>query len=276
MANRQYDINYTNLRQFKVKLLYVTSAKYETDWHSSMHKHNFTELFYCIKGKGRFHIENEVFDVGEDDLVIVNSNIKHTESSKDQSPLEYIVLGIEGISLTLSKDEQSELYSIHNYQNYKHEILFYIKALLLEASQTNAYYDLISQNLLEVLIYNIIRRAETKLVLSNYHADDQSLSYLKNYIENNYSQNINLDTLSKLVNINKFYLIHTFKKVYNCTPMQYLVKVRMDRAEKLLRDTDLAVSQIARIIGINSHSYFSQSFKKIYHKSPQEYKESIN
>lgn len=49
----------------------------------------------------------------------------------------------------------------------------------------------------------------------------------------------------------------------------------MDRAEKLLKNTDLAVSQIARIIGINS-LIFSQSFKKIYHKSPQEYKDSIN
>ena len=51
-----------------------------------MHMHPFTELFYVVSGEGLFLIEDKSFTVKQDDLVIVNANILHTESSKDANP----------------------------------------------------------------------------------------------------------------------------------------------------------------------------------------------
>ena len=84
-----------------LKLRNVGSAKYGGDWHSTPHVHNYTELFYIVGGQGQFSIDNELFPVSADQLVIVNPNIAHTEVSYEAHPLEYIVIGIEGLELSV-------------------------------------------------------------------------------------------------------------------------------------------------------------------------------
>ena len=83
----------------------VASAKYGGDWHSMPHTHSYTELFYIVGGDGQFQIDGQIFPVQANQLVVVNPNIIHTEVSYEARPLEYIVLGIEGIELTLSGSE---------------------------------------------------------------------------------------------------------------------------------------------------------------------------
>lgn len=272
MGNKQYEINTNNLSKLDAKLLYVTSANYETDWHSIMHSHPFTELFYVIKGKGRFHVEDNVFDVQEDDLVIVNANVTHTESSNNFHPLEYIVLGIDGISLLTDEIDSPSFYSLHNYENYKHEILFYIKTLLLEASTKSDYYDLMSQDLLELLIINIIRRTKTNLKVSDSKKFNRDCAYIQKYIDSNFSQNITLNDLCDISYMNKFYLVHAFKKYSGKTPIAYLNEKRLQESCMLLKTTDHSISQISSIIGMSSQSYFAQTFKNKFGMSPAEYR----
>lgn len=81
------------------KLLNVASAKYGGDWHSVSHTHNHTELFYIVSGKGQFFIQDQLYPVNVNNLVIISPNVIHTEVSLNAHPLEYIVLGIEGIEL---------------------------------------------------------------------------------------------------------------------------------------------------------------------------------
>ena len=79
------------------KLLYVSTAKYGGDWHSLLHTHTCAELFYVVGGVGQFKVAGRMLPVAADDLVIVNPNVEHTEVSLNSSPLEYIVLGVEGL-----------------------------------------------------------------------------------------------------------------------------------------------------------------------------------
>ena len=269
MANKLYEVNSTNLSKINAKLLYVTNAYFDTDWHSIQHSHPFTELFYLLRGKGEFHVEQDVYNLKEDDLVIVNANIMHTESSKDEEPLEYIVLGIEGVSLL---SDSNDYVSFHNYADFKHEILFYIKTLLSEAKNKSEFYDIISQDLLEVLLVNIIRRTNIDLKISDTKKHNHKCAYIQNYIEANFSEDITLDTLCDISYMNKYYLVHSFKKFSGITPIKYLNNRRLKEACFLLKTTDHSISQISNIIGMSSQSYFAQSFKKEYNLSPLEYR----
>ena len=97
-----------------VKLLNVASARYGGDWHSVPHTHNHMELFFIVGGRGQFLIEDQLHPVDTNSLVMINPNVTHTEVSLNAQPLEYIVLGIEGIALadsTLSNNQ----FSILNY-----------------------------------------------------------------------------------------------------------------------------------------------------------------
>ena len=79
----------------------AASAKYGGDWHSIPHAHSYTELFYIVGGDGQFQINDNLFPVHAHQLVVVNPNILHTEVSYEAHPLEYIVLGMEGVQLTI-------------------------------------------------------------------------------------------------------------------------------------------------------------------------------
>ena len=108
-------------------MLYIESSRFDNHWHSTLHSHPFTEFFYVLRGKGKFQFyDGSTIDVVPDDLLIINPNIVHTEISDSEDHLEYIVLGLEGAAFKL-QDTNNHDYSIHNYYEYKHEILFYLR-----------------------------------------------------------------------------------------------------------------------------------------------------
>lgn len=276
MSNVLYKILNENNEKVSANLIYVSKARYEVDWHSTLHSHPFTELFYVVRGSGNFIIEGKTYHVMEDDLVIVNANVQHTESSKDANPLEYIVLGIEGLSLLLEpsqKDEQiSEFYSIHNYRKSREEILHFLDLLVKEVEERSDFYDTVCQNLLNILILNVIRRSKSNLVISTQKNATKECTYIRNYIDIHYANPITLDTLANETYLDKFYLVHVFKKQYEISPINYLIEKRIQESMNLIENTNYSISEIASIVGFNSQSYYSQVFKRKTGVTPAEHR----
>ena len=79
-----------------VMLLNASTSRYEGDWPSIPHSHAFTELFYVRDGKGEFLIEDNIFPISKDDLIIVNPHINHTEISRGSPPISYFTVGFDG------------------------------------------------------------------------------------------------------------------------------------------------------------------------------------
>ena len=80
MSNKRYEVNTPGVSPVDrdvTKLLYVSTAKYGGDWHSLMHTHACTELFYVVGGMGQFKVAEKLIPVSPDDLVIVNPNGAH-------------------------------------------------------------------------------------------------------------------------------------------------------------------------------------------------------
>ena len=81
----------------RARLLYVACTNYSEEWNSTLHTHACAELFFITRGHGVFQVRQERFPVAINDLVVVNTSVPHTETSQNGSPLEYIVLGVEGL-----------------------------------------------------------------------------------------------------------------------------------------------------------------------------------
>ena len=275
LSNIVYKIINHNNERISASLIYVSKARYEKDWHSTMHSHPFTELFYVVKGSGNFLIEDKTFHVVEDDLVIVNANVVHTESSKDANPLEYIVLGIEGLSLSLyetGRAQEDSFYSFHNYRKHREEILTVFQSLISEVEKKEDAYEVICQNYLNILLLNLVRRTKAPLRLAPQKNTTKECTYIKNYIDIHYSEPITLDTLANETYLDKYYLVHVFKKHFDTTPIHYLIDKRIDESKHLLETTHHTVSQISNIVGFNSQSYFTQTFRKKMGCTPAEYR----
>lgn len=272
MSNRRYQVKSFQLEKMNIQLLYITQASYDTDWHSIKHTHHFTELFYVIRGNGKFLVEEEVFDVKEDDLIVVNPNVAHTEKGNPDTPFEYIVLGINGLQFLNEEKNESYDYSLWNYQDYKHEVLFYLRTLVEEVKNEDENFETITQDLLEILIINILRRTKKKILIEATKKITKECRFIEQYINEHYTEDITLQKLSDLTYLSKYYIVHVFKKYKGLSPINFLIERRISEAKNLLETTNYSVSKISDIIGFSSQSYFSQTFKKEMKMTPNQYR----
>ena len=81
------------------KLRYVSVTRYSPEWHSIFHTHSCAEVFYVTGGSGRLLLADKAVSIGINDVLIVNSSVEHTEDSSEDDPLEYIVMGVDGMEV---------------------------------------------------------------------------------------------------------------------------------------------------------------------------------
>lgn len=93
-----------------------------------------------------------------------------------------------------------------------------------------------------------------------------------NYIKENYTYKLTLESVSKEIYISPFYLCHLFKEDLNTTFGEFVTKTRIDAAKTLLRETDLSLAQIALEVGYPDQSYFTKVFKKVEQITPKTYR----
>lgn len=253
------------------KLLYVSTAKYGGDWHSLLHAHPCTELFYVVGGQGQFQVSGQVLPVEADSLVIVNPNVEHTELSLNASPLEYIVLGVEG--LAFQAEESSECgYSLLNLRGVRDSVLPHLRAMLQEIEAKPMGYQVVCQDLLEILVMKLMRHSRSALWVTPMHRATRECAAVRRYLDSHYKENLSLNLLAQVAHLNKYHLAHQFRREFGVSPIHYLLSRRIAESRQLLADTDLSISQISQTLGFSSPSYFSQSFRRAEGVSPQEYR----
>lgn len=255
------------------KLLNVTSSRYGGDWHSVPHTHNHTELFYIVGGRGQFFIEDQCFPVDVNSLVIINPNVIHTEASLNAQPLEYIVLGIDGIELANSENSNGQFCMLDHFESV--EISGCLRNILREMELKNTGYEDICQAYMEILIIRLMRStslsvpAEPQTISGN-----RQCAAVRRHIDVHFKEPLTLEQLAKEAHMNKFYLSHAFKREYGVSPINYMITKRIEESKYLLAETDLSLSQVAQMLGFSSPSYFSQVFRRTQNLSPMEYRQN--
>ena len=255
------------------KLRNAASAKYGGDWHSVPHTHNHLELFYIVGGKGQFLIQDQLYPVNVNNLVIINPNIPHTEVSLNAQPLEYIVLGVEGIELAGSEHSNGQFSILDHFESV--EISGCLRNILREMEQKSTGYEDVCQAYMEILIIRLMRNtalsvpSEPQVISKN-----QQCAQVKRYIDQHFKETLTLEQLAEEAHMNKFYLSHAFKKEYGVSPINYLISRRIEESKYLLAETDLSLSRIAQLLGFSSLSYFSQVFRRTQNVSPLEFRQS--
>ncbi|NLJ89770.1 MAG: AraC family transcriptional regulator [Clostridiales bacterium] len=251
-----------------ITLLYVVISKYGDDWVSLPHSHDFTEFFYITNGSGKFSVESETFDVKSNDLIILNPSIMHTEISNPSRPMEYIVLGIEGINFQAGTHD----YIFLNSSTNKSDLHLYFNTLAQEMKKDQPYRDFMCQNLLNIIFTTILRNEAFNISLVNGPNLTRDCNIVKKYIEEHFRENITIDSLSSLVHLNKYYFVHKFTKEFGTSPIKYLINMRIEESKHLLASTNYSLSSISQMVGFSSPSYFSQVFKRTTSMTPQEYR----
>ena len=277
MSNERYLMMESDIKSLSFQLESITKSKYDSDWHSTLHTHPFTELFYVVDGKGKFNIQGQRFPVKANDFVIINPQVEHTELSSPDEPLEYIVLGINGLSFSnlTPVSEGGHPFSFFNLRDEQKDILRYLNAMVQEATSQSMSYELVCHNLLEILLIKILRHQHFDLEVGKQSKATKDISFIKHYLETYYHESIQLEDLASMTHLSRFYISHSFKKEIGMSPMEYLIDIRIKESKILLRTTNYSISQVADIVGFTTPTYFSKQFRKSTGISPTDYREQF-
>ena len=254
------------------KLLNAASAKYGGDWHSVPHTHNHAEFFYIVGGQGQFLIEDKLYPVNTNHLVIINPNVTHTEVSLNAQPLEYIVLGIEGVELPIADTSNGQFCILDHFESI--DAAPCLRNILREMEMKQPGYEDICQAFTEILTIRLMRSTGLSVPEEPQNAvGNRQCAAVRRYIDVHFKEPLTLDLLAEEAHMNKYYLSHAFKREYGVSPINYLITRRLEESKYLLAETDLSMSQIAQLLGFSSLSYFSQAFSRTQSITPMEYRQ---
>lgn len=94
------------------------------------------------------------------------------------------------------------------------------------------------------------------------------------YISHHYQEKVKINELADYIGVNRSYLTSSFKKAVGCSPQEYLVNLRMEKAKNLLKNTDMPINAVAAAVGYQDQLAFSKIFKQNFTVSPKEYRKA--
>lgn len=103
-----------------------------------------------------------------------------------------------------------------------------------------------------------------------------AVSYIKEYLDEHFTQQIDIKALSEQVYLSPNYLRKKFVEAYGTTIQRYIIDMRLGLIQKLLLTSDKPLSEIAYCSGFNSQSHMNVMFRSTFGVTPLEYKKQYN
>jgi AraC-like DNA-binding protein len=143
---------------------------------------------------------------------------------------------------------------------------YYFSTRVLSQARIEALMELIS------LIGNYIVESENKIFFLSQINERDKISSARQYVEKRYQQKITVLDVAGYVYLSPSHFSHLFKKETGLSFVQYLNTYRVEKAEELLTNTNLDITEIAVKVGFQSIPHFNRIFRKISKNSPREYR----
>lgn len=267
----------STMQSIYLKVLYAKKFSTSNNINSRIHFHPFTEFYFILDGKGKFSIEDRVINTNKDDFFIINSNVGHSIYSGEDENLVYISFGVDSIFVKNLLNDDNIDEDKYIYKNIENDQDYFIKSFDIineEFNSNNIFSQSMANAKASEFVITLLRNFKDEIVITNDIKINKQIDYIKNFIDNNYSEDIKLESLSKMAYMNKFHLIAEFKQSYRVTPIDYLILKRIEVTKNLLISTNHSMEEISSIVGFNSQSYFNQVFRKKVGLTPSQFRKN--
>ena len=99
---------------------------------------------------------------------------------------------------------------------------------------------------------------------------------IKDYIDRNYKKDISAKDVAGILGYSDVYFSKVFKQLFDDNFINYLTKIRIDRAKLLLKDVSFNIKEVGKSVGYADSNYFTKVFKRSVGMSPSEYRSKHN
>ncbi len=235
-------------------------AKSGPDSMANTHYHNHYEIYYLLKGKVKYFIDNTTFELHEGDMVLIPPYVIHKTSYIEESNPERLL--IHFTLDFLQKNENDAIFRCFDRYYIKRADIH--KNLINSIEAENNSADEFSEELIRSYIVTLLIRLSRITEKSVFEITAPSfIQKITEYITDNYSSEITLDNLAKQFSVSKSHLSRQFRAATGFGLSEYITIVRIRNAERLILNTDMPITEVATKCGFNDSNYFSSVFKKL-------------
>lgn len=242
---------------------------------------------YYRKGNTTIHIEGNLYNISEGDIVILNPDELHVSRKIEEGYTEKLVLHISDSLLyqlcgdrtvffeTISKKFKgignlipSNMVKKLGIDKKLNQCLSYAKENTLESQV------LLTCHIIEILAELSMLIGQGNNTASYPVSSNKKVNQMIDFINKHYTEDITLDTLAKKFHFSKYYISHLFKDYVGVSPYDYLIIRRLYICNNLIRAKH-TVGEACFMVGFNNYSNFYRLYKKHLNITPQQFKEQL-
>ena len=257
---------------------YITHIGYfpKAHYHYRLRKYGCEDniLFYCLKGKGYYKIDDHKYELNANQFVIIPTTAKQLSYWADPDDpwticwVHFTGAGIENFNKALGIGSNLDpVYIPYN------EVGLQIWDKMYESLSNGYHIDnmLYASLCLPHLISTFLYPQKHLSSVKNNH-EEKLIEQAINYMKNNLGKKLMVEDLAAMTNLSVSCFSKLFRQSTGMSPIDYFIHLKMQQACHLLCITDLRIKQIAISLGYEDPYYFSRLFKKNNNNSPEEFR----
>ncbi|WP_240419121.1 helix-turn-helix transcriptional regulator [Paenibacillus periandrae] len=260
----------TLLSNLQIDVIIANVQTVGMDWKRENYVHSFNRLYFIIEGEGQIEVDGIVYYPKPGQLVVMPCHVLQSYSTINDHPFHKYWCHF---TARVGNRDLLEMYR------------FPVCIDVLSSSEVESWFSRMISEMKKQTPSSILNIQASMLQLIGLFIDHgfeqtaipssttQKLSRVFQFIEQNLEHKITIEQLASLVHYHPNYFIRAFHSVMGCSPIQYINRMRLDKARQML-STDMTIGSIARAVGIEQHN-FSTMFKSYTGFSPRDFRQLL-
>lgn len=244
---------------------------------------NHIEMNFILSGRGKYKIDDEIYQVEEGDLLIFNPGVQHQALTDGNGrPTVEFFVGFTDVAFHGMEKNHfhiSEGPILHTTGELRQKLFRIASSMEAESADwKQGRYFMLRSYLVQMLLLLIREQTEPVKPKKGYAFESVSKKYvveqIVNYFEDHYAEKISLDQIAENMYLSPFYISKIFKSETGDTPIRHLINIRLERAKEILEKGECnSIQEVAAKVGYDDAYHFSKLFKKKYNVPPSKIKQ---
>ena len=254
------------------------------------HYHDYYEIYYLLAGDRYYFVKDKTYHIKSGSFVLIKPYDIHSTSKANENGYErYLISFRKKFLEDFLKGTDGEILltsfinggNVATFSEEDRVVVENILSVMLTEYQRKepGYLQFLKASLMQLLLI-VARygadRASNKVGITDYfNPTHKTVSTVAAYINNHYSEDITLNSISNRFFISPCYFSRIFKETTGFSFVEYLNGVRLKEAQGLLAKTDKSVSEIGERVGYKINTHFGRVFKSSIGISPSLYRKKV-